>query len=113
MKLYRIAHVQILVIPAAPVEGFSLLPPETFQVHPAPGKDRQILLRKILADNPHDLYRRKKTRRHGKIGCRSSQDALGRPERGLYGVKGYGSNHQNTHLINPKSKIQNPKSKIL
>src|SRR3989338_1353250 len=109
MKLYRIAHVQILVMPASPVECFSLLPPDTFQVHPAPGKDRQILFRKILADNPHDLYRRKKTRRHGKIGGRSSQDALGRPERGLYGVKGYGSNHQDTHIKNSNFEVRNAK----
>jgi hypothetical protein len=57
-------------------------------------EDGFVMRRKILAHDGHKTHRRKKTRRHRKIGCRTSYRALHFPVRTFERVKRYRPHHK-------------------
>src|SRR5262249_53247459 len=61
----------------------------------------QVFLRKILADNPDNAHRSKKTRRQGEIGGRSAEDALRGSEGCFNGIKRNRTDNQNAHRYFP------------
>ena len=77
MEFDGIALIDVFMIAAAPMKSVALLALDAGDIDSALGKQIQVILREILADDANDPHRRKITRAEGKIGRRAAENSLG------------------------------------
>src|SRR5206468_1286105 len=101
VQLQGVAHVDVLVISPAPVKSIAPFALDSFEIDPALGKKLEVLLGKILTDDPDDTNRSKKTRRQREVGSRTAQDPLCGAEGSFDGIECHRADNQNAHRYLP------------
>src|SRR5262245_5672986 len=83
------------------MKGIAGFAPDAFEIDLPLAEQIQVFLGKILADHTDNAHGSEKTRRQGKIGCRSPEYALRGPEGCFNGIKRNRTDNQNAHRYFP------------
>src|SRR5581483_10514260 len=99
MELDRVAHVQIFVVPPAPMKRVAALALQALEIDAAAAEEIDVFVGKIPADDADDSHGGEEARAHGEVGRRSAQDALGGARWRLDRIESDGADDEYAHLM--------------